>query len=63
MSVKVEDYSINLSSLREPEIVQLAQNLNRIFRMQEDRLDEMEAVRGSQYFNTYRWELEYVKEE
>jgi len=63
MSIKVEDYSINLSSITEPQILQLSQNLNRTFRKLEDRLDEMEAVRGSQYFNTYRWELEYVKEE
>ena len=63
MSVKVEDYSINLSSIDDPQVLQLAQNLNRVFRMIEDRLDEMEAVRGSQYFNTYRWELDYVKEE
>jgi len=63
MLVKVENYSINLSTLTEPELIQLAQNLNRTFHMIEDRLDEMEAVRGSQYFNTYRWELDYVKED
>lgn len=39
-----------------PEERRIVSEVNRIFALLEDRLDELEAIRGSQYFTTSRWE-------
>jgi hypothetical protein len=42
-----------------PEMRFLVVELNRVFALIEDRLDELEARRGTQTFTTQTWEREY----
>ena len=60
MSEKVETYSIPIHITN---VTELITELNRIFSLIEDRLDDIEAVRGSQYGRTARWEKDIVEGE
>ena len=62
MTSKVETYSIPLNLVKDPEVRMLVVTLNSILARLEDRLDEMEALRGTQYSTTARWEKNEVGE-
>lgn len=56
MSDKGGTYRITYTPSMTPEERRIVSEVNRIFALLEDRLDELEAIRGSQYFTTSRWE-------
>ncbi len=62
MSSKGDVYQIVIPfSAEENESVQdLLFAVNRVLAKIEDRFDDIEAIRGSQYFTTTRWEKDYV---